>query len=428
MKKQTRHSPKSAETQVLAQAAQALGSVLDFEVPADVVLSKFFRERHGLGRRDRALIAESVFGVLRRLRWLHRLIGSGATPRQLLLAWLARSEGWPMRQFDGLVSDEERLWIEALKAVDLSGGTLAERADLPDWLCERLLATHDEEGLLRLAQSLNQPAPLDLRVNTLKLDRDTALARLRDDGFDATLCPWSPHGIRLAGKPALQNHTLSLDGSIEVQDEGSQLLGFLVQPKPREFIVDFCAGAGGKTLQLGAMMRSTGRLYAFDIAEKRLARLRSRIARSGLSNVHPILIAHERDARLKRLASKVDRVLVDAPCSGLGTLRRSPDLKWRQTPAVVDEMVLRQQAILEAAAKLVRPGGRLVYATCSLLGEENDGVVDAFLAVHPEFVSLIAEDILVRQGIAPGTGERLRLSPLTHGTDGFFAAVLMLQG
>jgi len=409
----------------LTQAAQALGEVLDFKHPADVVLSGFFRKHRALGRRDRASITESVFGVVRRLRWLHRLAGERATPRQLLLAWLARGEQWPVSRFDGAVSDEERHWIEALKIAELSEGSLAERADLPDWLCDRLLAMHDEEGLLQLAQSLNQPAPLDLRANVLKLGRDAALARLRASGLDATPCSWSPHGIRLVGKPALQKHPLFLDGSIEVQDEGSQILGFLVQPKSGEVVVDFCAGAGGKTLQLGAMMRGGGHLYAFDVVEKRLAQLRPRLMRAGLNNVHPMLIAHERDARLKRLAGKADRVLVDAPCSGLGTLRRNPDLKWRQTPAMIDEVVIRQQAILESAAKLVRPGGRLIYATCSLLGEENDGVADAFLAAHPEFAALCAEDILMRQGIAPSTGERLRLSPLMHGTDGFFAAVLM---
>ena len=411
--------------EVLERAVQALGEALDFKYPVDAVLSGFFRKHHGLGRRDRAWIAESVYGVVRRLRGLRRLTGGQSTSRQLLLTWLAWGEGWSASQFEGLASDEERHWIETLKTVELSGGSLAERADLPDWLCERLLIGQDEEGVLQLAQSLDRPAPLDLRTNVLKLGRDAALARLRDSGFDAAPCAWSPHGIRFAGKPALQKHPLFLDGSIEVQDEGSQILGFLVQPKPGECVVDFCAGAGGKTLQLGAMMRNKGHLYALDVAEKRLARLRPRVARAGLSNVHPMLIAHERDARLGRLAGKADRVLVDAPCSGLGTLRRKPDLKWRQTPAMIDEMVSRQRAILEAAAKLARPGGRLVYATCSLLGEENDGVVDAFLAAHPEFEMLSAEDILMRQGITPGTGERLRLSPLTHGTDGFFAAVLM---
>jgi 16S rRNA (cytosine967-C5)-methyltransferase len=189
-------------------------------------------------------------------------------------------------------------------------------------------------------------------------------------------------------------------------------------------VVDFCAGAGGKTLQLGAMMRSTGRLYAFDVSERRLAKLKPRMARAGLSNVHPTVIAHENDAKVKRLAGKADRVLVDAPCSGLGTLRRNPDLKWRQSPESVAEMVAKQGSILASAARLVRPGGRLVYATCSLLAEENDGVVDAFLAAHPEFREVSAQDVLAKQDIALETGTRLRLSPVEHDTDGFFAAVL----
>jgi 16S rRNA (cytosine967-C5)-methyltransferase len=189
-------------------------------------------------------------------------------------------------------------------------------------------------------------------------------------------------------------------------------------------VVDFCAGAGGKTLQLGAMMRSTGRLYAFDVADKRLAKLKPRMARAGLSNVHPVLIAHEADAKVKRLAGKADRVLVDAPCSGLGTLRRNPDLKWRQSPAGVEEMVAKQSAILAAAARLVRPGGRLVYATCSLLAEENDGIVDAFLAAHTEFRALSAQEVLAAQGVTLETGKRLRLLPHVHDTDGFFAAVM----
>lgn len=410
------------------QATQALGAVLSFEHPADAVLSRHFRDNRELGHRDRAFIAETVYGVLRRLRWLRRLAGDRATPRELLLAWCARGEGWPMRAFEGLASATERDWLAGIKAAELEEGTLAERADLPDWLVERLLATHDEASLLALAHSLNRPAPLDLRVNVLKADRDAVLACLREDGIGAEAGALSPQAIRLAGKPALQKHPLFLDGSFEVQDAGSQLLGLLVQPKRGELVVDFCAGAGGKTLQLGAMMRSTGRLYAFDVSDKRLAKLKPRMARAGLSNVHPVLIAHENDAKVKRLAGKADRVLVDAPCSGLGTLRRNPDLKWRQSAAAVDEMVAKQGAILAAAARLVRPGGRLVYATCSLLAEENDGVVDAFLAAHPEFRPLSAQAVLEKQGVQLQTGERLRLSPATHDTDGFFAAVLERVG
>jgi 16S rRNA (cytosine967-C5)-methyltransferase len=413
---------------LLVQAAQVLGSVLTFEQPADVVLSHHFREHREIGHRDRGFIAEAVYGIVRRLRWLRRLAGDEARPRALLLAWLARGEGWPMRQFESLASPTERDWIAALKARELADGTIAERADLPDWLAERLLATHDEAALLALAHGLNRPAPLDLRVNVLKAERDEVRAQLADAGIDANPTPYSPHGLRLAGKPALQKHPLFLGGAFEVQDEGSQLLGFLVQPKRGELVVDFCAGAGGKTLQLGALMRSTGRLYAFDVSERRLSKLKPRVARAGLSNVHPVLIAHERDAKVKRLAGKADRVLVDAPCSGLGTLRRNPDLKWRQSPQSVAEMVAKQTAILESAARLVKPGGRLVYATCSLLQEENDGVVDGFLAAHPEFRPISAGEVLARQGIALDTGERLRLSPRTHDTDGFFAAVLERAG
>ncbi len=424
MSKPEKASEGAITRALFIQTMQILGAVLAFEFPADAVLSRHFRENRELGHRDRGFIAETVYSVLRRLRWLRRLAGDDATPRKLLLAWFARGEGWPMRNFEGLASATERDWVASVKAASLSEGTLAERADLPDWLAERLLGSFDEAGVLALAQGLNRAAPLDLRANVLKMDRDTLLARLREDGIAAEPGALSPQAVRLVGKPALQKHPLFLNGSFEVQDEGSQLLALLVQPKRGELVIDFCAGAGGKTLQLGAMMRSTGRLYAFDVSEKRLAKLKPRLARSGLSNVHPVLIAHENDAKVKRMAGKADRVLVDAPCTGLGTLRRNPDLKWRQSPASVDEMVVKQGAILAAAARLVRPGGRLVYATCSLLIEENDAVVDAFLVAHPQFRSLSARDVLQKQGVMVETGERLRVLPHLHDTDGFFAAVL----
>ncbi len=192
-------------------------------------------------------------------------------------------------------------------------------------------------------------------------------------------------------------------------------------------VVDFCAGAGGKTLALGAAMRNTGRLYAFDVSAHRLDALKPRLARSRLSNVHPAAIAHERDDRIKRLAGKIDRVLVDAPCSGLGTLRRNPDLKWRQSPAAVHELQAKQGAILASAARLVKSGGRLVYATCSLLEAENEAVVAAFTAAHPGFEPLPAQAVLEHAGVADAaslvSGAALRLWPHRHATDGFFAAI-----
>jgi 16S rRNA (cytosine967-C5)-methyltransferase len=250
------------------------------------------------------------------------------------------------------------------------------------------------------------------------------LAELAAEGMEAHATPYSPFGVRLPHKPALERHPLFLQGKVEVQDEGSQLLACLLQPGRRDMVVDFCAGAGGKTLALGALMRSQGRLYAFDVSAKRLARLGPRLARSGLSNVHSQTIASENDAKVKRLAGKIDRVLVDAPCSGLGTLRRNPDLKWRQTPQAIGELQRKQSAILASAARLVKPGGRLVYATCSVLSEENEDVVAQFLAAHPQFTTLDASAIFAAQRIGLDTGRHLALTPQLHGTDGFFAVAL----
>lgn len=411
----------------LDAATQALDEVLDFKYPADGVLSGFFRGQRALGMADRAFVAEAVYGVVRRMRQLRRVAGDSVGARKLLIVWLTRYDGLSIRQLEPLLSASERTWLAELKLGELEAPSLGERCDLPDWLVERLLPQYGEAGLIALADSLNTPAPLDIRVNPVKIERDAAIARLAQDGLIGMPGKYSPYAIRMNEKVALQKHPLFLDGSIEVQDEGSQLLAILVGPKRSEMVADFCAGAGGKTLLLGALMRSTGRLYAFDVSEKRLARFKPRMARSGLSNVHPTAIAHESDKRLKKLAGKMDRVLVDAPCSGVGTLRRNPDLKWRQTQVAVSELVVKQAAILAAASKLVKVGGRLVYATCSVLNEENDAIVDAFLAAHPQFVQQPVNELLAAQKIELDTGERLRLTPQQHGTDGFFAAVLTRQ-
>jgi len=406
----------------------ALNLLLKFEHPADAVLSKFFRDHRQLGQNDRGFVAETAYAVLRRRRLLEKLLGAEANPRRLVLAALVKLAGVSQRQLEQALNEKEQKWVAEFKGRAAGELTLAEQADFPDWLAGRLLAHLGPDELLRLAQALNQPAPLDLRANPLKLERDAVLARLSEEGVAAEAGALSPLAIRLKGKPALQKHPLYLDGTIEVQDEGSQLLGYLLAPKRGEMVADFCAGAGGKTLLLGALMRSTGRLYAFDVSDKRLGRLKDRVARAGLSNVHPVTIANENDLRVKRLAGKLDRVLVDAPCSGLGTLRRNPDLKWRQTAEGVAELARKQHDILKGAARLVKKGGRLVYATCSILPEENEAIVAAFLAAHPDFRQVSAQEILAKQGIALACGETLRLAPHTHGTDGFFAAVLERVG
>ena len=408
---------------LFAHAEAVLGLLLRFDYPADAVVSRYFREHRELGHADRAFVAETVFAVLRRGRSLEARCAGKLSDRNRLLVALAVTRGWSQRELAPVLKASEEEWLAAAKALPEAEFRPAVRCDLPDWLYERLEAQFGADEVLSLAQALNQPAPLDLRVNTLKTNREAVLARLAADDIPAIPGPLSPLAIRLREKPALAKYPLFLEGAFEVQDEGSQLLGYLLEPKRGEMVVDFCAGAGGKTLLLGALMKNTGRLYAFDVSDKRLANLKPRLARSGLSNVHPARIEHERDTKIKRLAGKVDRVLVDAPCSGLGTLRRNPDLKWRQSADSVAELAAKQAAILDAAAKLVRPGGRVVYATCSLLTAENDAVVEAFLAAHPDFALTPASGVLAGHGILLD-GDFLRLLPHRHNTDGFFAAIL----
>jgi 16S rRNA (cytosine967-C5)-methyltransferase len=358
----------SVRPRELAALADALAAVLPVAWPADVTLRQFFRSRPNLGQHDRAFIAEGVFAALRRLRSLTAQAQSN-NPRYLAIASALRELGVSLRELEPALSPAEIEWARAFKArkIALEG---AEAVDLPDWLWDALgKALPDEREAL--ARAWLAPAPLDLRINPMKTTREAAQAGLAASDIAAVPTPYSPLGLRVTGKPALQLHALFESGAIEVQDEGSQLIGYLVAPKRAEMVVDFCAGAGGKTLLLGALMRSQGRLYAFDVSAKRLAKLKPRLARSGLSNVHPVQLENERDRHVKRLAGKVDRVLVDAPCSGFGTLRRNPDLKWRQQESSIPELAAKQARLIAAAATLVKPGGRLVYATCSVLPEEN---------------------------------------------------------
>jgi 16S rRNA (cytosine967-C5)-methyltransferase len=289
---------------------------------------------------------------------------------------------------------------------------------------EKLKSFMTDAEILALGHGMQNPAPLDLRINTIRTNREEVLHSLESEGISAQPTPYSPTGIRLKNKMSLSRHALFLSGKVEVQDEGSQLISYLVAPRRHEMIVDFCAGSGGKALLLGAMMQNHGRVYAFDVSDKRLLNLKPRLKRSGLSNVHPQRIAHENDAKIKRLAGKIDRVLVDAPCSGTGTLRRNPDLKWRQSAQSIIELKQKQALILEHAASLLKPGGRLVYATCSILPEENEEIVDGFIKDHLQFKQIHCGGILAQQSIALDTGTFLRILPHTHHTDGFFAAVM----
>ncbi len=410
---------------LLELTTELIHRVMQFQHPADGVVSDFFRQHRTLGTRERHSLAETTYTVLReRLLYQHLAqSGKGELERRLaILAWQG-NEGF----LRAALTDTEQQWLAQVSQVDRS--TLADklRHNLPEWLATILQGALGDQ-FWPLVASINAPAPLDLRVNTFKVKREEAMAAFKAEGIDAQPTPYSPLGLRIQGKPALHKLDVFMRGDVEVQDEGSQLLALMVGAKRGEMVMDFCAGAGGKTLALGAEMRNTGRLYAFDTSGHRLASLKPRLARSGLSNVFPAQIAHERDERIKRLAGKLDRVLVDAPCSGLGTLRRNPDLKWRQTPQSVAELQVKQAAILASAARLLKPGGRLVYATCSLLDVENEGIAEAFTAERAaDFKVMPAVDALAKAHVSePDSlvrGDYLRLWPHVHATDGFFAAV-----
>ncbi|WP_288251715.1 RsmB/NOP family class I SAM-dependent RNA methyltransferase [uncultured Hydrogenophaga sp.] len=413
---------------LLDECTALVEAVFRFDHPADAVVARHFRENKSLGPRERGTLSDTVYAALRerlKFEWLARS-GSGSKWRRLAILGFSGDRDF----LKSALSEPEKVWLDACAKVREDEWLAPHRHNLPEWLAGALREQVGDE-FDALAASLLQPAPLDLRINILKTKRDDALAALRAAGLKATATAHSPWGVRLEGKPSLARLPAFANGELEVQDEGSQLLALLLDAKRGEMVVDFCAGAGGKTLAIGATMRNTGRLYAFDTSAHRLDALKPRLARSGLSNVHPVAIAHERDERIKRLAGKIDRVLVDAPCSGLGTLRRSPDLKWRQTPQTVAAQAALQRAILESAARLLKPGGRLVYATCSLLREENEDVVETFSAAQPGFESEAVAPLLQALKVSDAQslcgaheGERfLRLWPHRHLTDGFFAAV-----
>ncbi|MBC7719381.1 MAG: RsmB/NOP family class I SAM-dependent RNA methyltransferase [Chitinophagaceae bacterium] len=408
---------------LLNSCSELLKQVLKFDQPADMVLSRYFRDMR-LGPRERATLAETIYGVLRKKNLYTYLAqhGSGAPERRLAILGFTAD-----REFlKSALTEPEIDWLRRCDQVKPDDLMELHRHNLPNWLVEPL-KTQLGNDFWPLVESLNAPAGLDLRVNTLKDKRADIQKELSKFNLKTVATPYSPWGLRLADKSQLGKLDAFTRGAIEVQDEGSQLLALLMDAKRGEMVVDFCAGAGGKTLALGASMRSTGRLYAFDTSAHRLAALKPRLARSGLSNVHPVAIAHERDDRIKRLAGKIDRVLVDSPCSGLGTLRRNPDLKWRQNPKAIEELVAKQTAILQSAARLLKPGGRLVYATCSILREENEGIAEAFSEANKNFNLLETGPILTHLGVEHAatlcSGPYLRLWPYKHQTDGFFAAV-----
>ena len=418
----------------LRQASELLTLLLKFQYPADAVIGRYFHDRRKMGSKDRGFAAETVYGCLRHKRELEALYEPIHKPesdeqyaRWLVATWLLKYGGWSARALtDAGFNGGAVALVERIRALDLFEFPLAVRANLPDWMAQSLVVQFGELETLRLAEALNRPAPMDIRVNTLKTTREGLQAQLKEEGFELAPTPYSPLGLRREQRGALFNTRAFGLGLYEVQDEGSQLIGLLADAKPGEKIVDLCAGAGGKTLQLACAMQNTGVVQAFDVSRKRLDRFKPRLRRAAADNVQRRVLRDEHDPVLKSLTGQADAVLVDVPCSGTGTLRRNPDIKWKHID--LEDLRCTQRSILDAAAQLVRPGGRLIYATCSLLDAENRNITAAFLREHADFKPEPAGPILERQGVtiadAFAPGGALQLFPHRHGTDGFYGLVM----
>jgi 16S rRNA (cytosine967-C5)-methyltransferase len=364
---------------------------------AGEAIGRGFRGARELASFERRFAGDVVYEIVRHWRRLVQVAG-GDAPERLLDAWLS-----------GTVTGT---------------GTIAVELSYPDWMADRLGPAEME--------AMNRRAPLTVRANRVKCDREKLQERLKADGIESEPAKIARDGLVLLTRRNVYEMAAWREGWMELQDEGSQLIAELSAPPPRGTVIDACAGAGGKTLAIGALLANQGRITAFDVSEPKLEELRRRARRNGLTNVRAILVLGSppkdgvgRDGGPPEGTAQVDRVLVDAPCTGVGVIRRNPETKWRLSEGDVEKMARKQRRILEAYAPLAKAGGRVIYATCSLFAEENDQVVDEFLKDYEEFESVPAKEILGRErALAMGDGERLRMSPALHGTDGFFAAVM----
>jgi 16S rRNA (cytosine967-C5)-methyltransferase len=408
--------------------------------PADEIVAEYFRRHRFAGVKDRAAIARHIYGVLRRrgqIDWWLEHCEVPVDARHRLLAELALFEEWSVgsiqRACDGDQFRPQPLDEGETKLIEMLSGAKPSHRDMPPeargnfpaWLAPHLDHALGREMFREMA-AMEEEAALDLRVNTLNTTRVKAVAALEEVGFEPVNTPLSPLGLRMFARVPLGTLDVFRRGDIEVQDEGSQLAALLADARPGMRVVDFCAGAGGKTLALAASMQNRGHLVACDVAAKRLERATERLRRAGASIVQRVPLSSERDKWVKKHVAGFDRVFVDAPCTGTGTWRRNPDAKWRLKPRDLEELVVLQAEILDSAQRLVKPGGRLIYATCSLLTEEDEDQIAHFLADHADFTLLPIESVWADAigGDCPARGETLRLSPARNGTDGFFVAVM----
>lgn len=427
----------------LAAAIEILQAIDESGRPADRILDRYIRDRRFIGGGDRSAIAARVWGIFRRrarLDWWIKKAGKGIgrNARGRVLADLVLHDRQDVsgiaEMFDGsrhAPDALEKAESEALRRIvgnDLDSPEMPEavRAECPAWLWPYMQTRFGDEAAAALA-GLGREAPFDLRVNPLAgLGRDAVVASLAEEQIPAELTALSPVGLRLDRRRPVDRMAVFKSGAVEVQDEGSQIAALLTGAGPGMLAIDYCAGAGGKALALAAGMENKGRLILFDVSKGRLDRAAVRLRRAGVHNAERKVLA-EGDKSLKRLAGKADRVLVDAPCSGTGTWRRNPDAKWRYGADDLAELTKTQRSILERAASLVKPGGRVIYVTCSVLRAENEDVVDGFLAESDRFSVLPVAGVwaeTVGDTLCPASGPYLTLAPHRDGTDGFFVAVL----
>ena len=426
----------------VAAAIEVLGLIEALNRPADKVVERWFRDHRFAGSKDRAAINEIVYGVLRRratLAWGIRRFTSAQVvgPRSLVLAELARSvslkQTGVVELFDSsrygpsALTEEEVLLLERLLSQPGTDSNLPDSvmANCPDWLFSLIHESLGEATISELDAMQERPA-LGLRTNTINSTPEEAICALGEEGVAAARCPHASTALRVHGRASVRGTRAYRDGLVEIQDEGSQMAAALVDARQGHTVVDICAGAGGKSLALAARMSNMGVIYACDVNIARLQRMVPRLRRAGVSIVRPLKISGVDDPELGTLAGRADRVLVDAPCTGIGTIRRNPDLPWRLSPADIERNVLVQREILVGAANLVAPGGRLIYVTCSLLESENRLQILDFLAGHSNYKTLPIGPIWSEtlDSSAVGLTDSVLLTPARYGTDGFFISVL----
>lgn len=434
----------AARIQATIELMEHLQSIwrADRRAPVDGLMASYFKARRYIGSKDRGAISDLLYFCLRyggTLEWHIEQTDHAVNPRRVVMTGLLFFGEKPLTReqvidrFDGTqyapasLNDAEHKILQRVEGKPFVSDAmpLPARLNYPDWMEGRLKDAFGDE-LPQAMEALNQQAPIDLRANTLKCnDAGDLILALDKDGYFGVPTPHSPLGVRLKKRLPAFNTQAFKDGKYEMQDEGSQIVALLAAAKPGQKVIDFCAGAGGKTLAIAANMQNKGRILAFDISEKRLNEMPKRLARAGVDNVQRHVLRDERDPFLKRHVGTADWVVVDAPCSGSGTWRRNPDLKWRFALDDLQEIKAVQQRVLESAARLVKGGGKLLYITCSIFPDENIHQVKQFLGNNPTFKVEAPGKVWNKHlRTVDGVGPVLTLSPHKDGTDGFFAVLL----